>query len=56
MSIVFSLDKLAVKFWWNKSRYCTCEDNSCLYCVFEEKFSKYYQQIVKSEQANSKEH
>ena len=38
MTVVFSLDKLAVKFWWNKSRYCTCEDKSCPYCVLMKNF------------------
>ena len=23
-----------------------CEDKSCQFCVFDEKFSKYYQQLV----------
>ena len=53
MSVVFSLD---VKFWQNKLHYCTCEDKSYPYCVFGEMFSKHYEQMVKSEQANSKEH
>ena len=53
MSVVFSLD---VKFWQNKLHYCTCEDKSCPYFVFGDIFSKHYQQMVKSEQANSKEH
>ena len=51
MSVVFSLD---AKFWQNKSHYCPCEDKSCPYCVFGEIFSKHYQQMVKSEQANSR--
>ena len=33
-----------------------CEDKSCQFCVFDEKFSKYYQQLVILKTASTRKH
>ena len=52
----FCLDKFPAKFRWDKSCYYTCEDKSCPFCVFDEKFSKYYQQLVILKTASTRKH